>query len=606
MRKRMWVTAAAVMMVTISQTQAPGKDVPLGAAVADLHFKDIRYLTRSLDDFGKKKAVVLVFTNTTCPVVQRSMPTLKTLEKEFRDKGVQFLAVNVGAEDTIVQMAAQAVRFEMEFPFVKDADYACVDALGVKRTPEVAVLDAERRIRYRGRIDDQHRVSGSRAAPTRQPLKDALEAILAGKEVATKETPVDGCLITRPESKGPSKNVTFAEHVAPILRKHCQECHRPGTAAPFSLLTYKEAKGHANAIGEVVAEGRMPPWFAAPDHGKFANQRGLSATERDTITDWVRFGKPLGDESKLAPIPPEFAKPAKWRIGDPDLVLTTPEHDLPANGDIDYKYVILPQVFSQDTWITAAQILPDNLSTVHHCNMMFFTLKEGFRQANFVTGYVPGGDPLSVKGGVAFRMPKGSSPALQIHYVSTGKPEKCRISVGFKYADGVVQKRLQHLLVYERSFEIPPGAPAHRVESTRTLNCDAIGLALFAHMHKRGRDMSFTAHYPDGTDEMLLMVPNYSFDWQMPYRWEAGKKRFPKGMRLETVAHYDNSTFNPYNPDPKATVREGQQTKEEMMNGYFFYIDANEQLNLLVDGKTGHAKENHEKAKSESTKKTDK
>jgi hypothetical protein len=118
--------------------------------------------------------------------------------------------------------------------------------------------------------------------------------------------------------------------------------------------------------------------------------------------------------------------------------------------------------------------------------------------------------------------------------------------------------------------------------------------------------MSFTAHYPDGTDEMLLMVPNYSFDWQMPYRWEAGKKRFPKGMRLETVAHYDNSTFNPYNPDPKATVREGQQTKEEMMNGYFFYIDANEQLNLQVDGKTGHAKATHENTNAENTKKTDK
>jgi hypothetical protein len=237
--------------------------------------------------------------------------------------------------------------------------------------------------------------------------------------------------------------------------------------------------------------------------------------------------------------------------------------------------------------------------------MVFFTIKEGFKQANFVTGYVPGGDPLRVSNGVAFRMPKGSSPALQIHYVSTGKPEKCQISVGFKYADGVVQKRLQHLLVYERNFEIPPGAPAHRVESTKTLNCDAIGLALFVHMHKRGRDMSFTAHYPDGTDEILLMVPNYSFDWQMPYRWESGKKRFPKGMRLETVAHYDNSTFNPYNPDPKATVREGQQTKEEMMNGYFFYIDANEQLNLQIDGKTGHAKENHENTKAGSAKKTE-
>ncbi|HMF11716.1 MAG TPA: redoxin family protein, partial [Gemmataceae bacterium] len=544
---------------------ARGEEIALGKTVPNLTFKDIRYLPRSLDDFGKKKAFVLVFTNTTCPVVQRFMPTLKALEKDYRGKEVQFVAVNVGAEDSILQVAAHAVRFEMEFPFVKDADYSCADALGVKRTPQVVVLDSDRRLRYRGRIDDQHRLGGSRAVPTQRPLKDALDAILAGKEVATKETPVDGCAITRPEPKAPAKTVTFAEHVAPILRKHCQECHRPNTAAPFSLLAYEDARAHANVIAEVVAEGRMPPWFAAPDHGDFTNKRGLTAAERETVVDWVRAGKPLGDESKLPPVPPEFARPSKWAIGTPDLIVNAPLHELPATGEIDYKYVVLPHVFSDDTWLQAVQILPDNLRVVHHCNMVFFNFAEGFKEANFVTGYVPGNGPMTLPDGTGFRIPKGSSPALQIHYVSTGKPEKCRISVGFKFASGTVQKRLQHLRLYDKKFAIPPGAPAHRVEHSRTLDCDAEGVALFVHMHLRGRDMTFVAHYPDRTDETLLVVPNYSFDWQMPYRWAEGKKRFPKGMRLEAIAHYDNSKFNPYNPDPTVTVREGQETKDEMM-----------------------------------------
>lgn len=561
----------------------------MGATIDKLAFKDIRYLSRSLDDCGKKKAFVLVFTNTTCPVVQRYLPTLTALEKDYRAKGVQFLAVNVGADDSIVQMAAQAVRHEMEFPFVKDADYSCADALGIQRTPEVAVLDAERHLRYRGRIDDQHRVSGSRDQPSRHHLKDALDAILAGKEVSPKETPVDGCPITRPETKPPAAPVTFAEHVAPILQKHCQDCHRPGTAAPFALLTYKDAAAHASAIAEVVAEGRMPPWFAAPDHGNFVNKRGLTADERNAVVQWVRAGKPLGDEAKLPPPRPEIVKPNRWLIGTPDLIVDATEHELPAEGDIAYKYVVLPHLFREDTWLQGVQILPDNPRVVHHCNMVFFNFKEGFKQANFVTGYVPGGEPMRLSDGIAFRMPKGSSPALQIHYVSTGKPEKCRIQVGFKFAAGTVQKRLQHLLIYDKKFAISPGEPAHRVEGSRTLNCDAAGLALFVHMHLRGRDMTFTAHYPDGKDETLLMVPNYSFDWQMPYRWEKGKKRFPKGTRITAVAHYDNSTFNPLNPDPTVTVREGQQTKHEMMNGYFFYTDADERLNLRVDPKTGHA-----------------
>ncbi|HMF11401.1 MAG TPA: redoxin family protein [Gemmataceae bacterium] len=583
------ILAVTAALPVAGWLRAGGKEIALGATIPNLTFKDIHYLPRSLDDFGKKKAFVLVFTNTTCPIVQRSLPTLQALEKEYRAKGVQFVAVNVGADDSIIQVAAQAVRFEMEFPFVKDTDFSCAEALGVKRTPEVAVLDGERRLRYRGRIDDQHRLGGSRAAPTQQPLKDALDAILAGKEVPTKETPVDGCPITRPEPKRPARAVTFAEHVAPIFRKHCQGCHRPGTAAPFSLVTYKDATAHANVVAEVVAEGRMPPWFAAPGHGDFVNKRGLTAEERDTVADWVRSGTPLGDESKLPPALPEIAKPSKWAIGTPDLIVEAPRHELPATGDIDYYYAVLPHVFTEDTWLQAVQILPDNPRTVHHCNMVFFNLKEGFKQANFVTGYVPGNGPMNLPDGIAFRMPRGSSPALQIHYVSTGKPEKCRVSVGFKFAKGDVQKRLQHLLLYDTKFAIPPGAPAHRVEHSRTLDCDAEGVALFVHMHLRGRDMSFIAHYPDGKDETLLVVPNYSFDWQMPYRWATGKKCFPKGMRLEAIAHYDNSKFNPFNPDPTATVREGQQTKHEMMNGYFFYTDANEQLNMRVDPKTGHA-----------------
>jgi hypothetical protein len=188
---------------------------------------------------------------------------------------------------------------------------------------------------------------------------------------------------------------------------------------------------------------------------------------------------------------------------------------------------------------------------------------------------------------MGFLIPKGASLLLQIHYVTTGKPEKCQISVGFKFASGIVQKRLRHKLLEDNEFEIPPGAPAYPVSNAKEFEADADGIALFVHMHLRGRDMTFRAHYPDGTTETLLMVPNYSFDWQMPYRWEPGKKRFPKGTRLEAVAHYDNSTFNPYNPNPKIPVKEGPQTYHEMMNGFVFYTASNEQLNLDIDPKTG-------------------
>jgi hypothetical protein len=219
--------------------------------------------------------------------------------------------------------------------------------------------------------------------------------------------------------------------------------------------------------------------------------------------------------------------------------------------------------------------------------MAYGSLKEGFKQANFITGFVPGGAPMVLEDGVAFKIPKGSSLALQIHYVTTGKEEKCRISVGLKYAHGVVQKQLRFTLFVDTKFAIPPEAPAHPVKVSKVLEHDILGLGLFAHMHLRGKDMTFNAYYPDGKSETLLVIPNYSFNWQIPYVWEPGKMRLPKGTRVECIAHYDNSPFNPFNPNPLTTVKDGPQTYHEMMNGFMFYTHADEKLNLEIDPKSG-------------------
>ncbi len=582
----------AMVVGSITFAAAPATDAPakVGDKIENLTFKDIRFLPRSLDDFKDAKAFVLVFTDTTCPLVQQYWPTLKNMEKEFRDQGVQFVTINVGPEDTILSTSAQAVKFGVEFPAVKDVDGSCLKKLGVKRTPEVVVLDAERRLRYRGRIDDQHRLGGARAAATRHDLKDAVADVLGGRDVAVKETPVDGCLITVAKTEPAAASVNYAEHVAPILNKHCVECHRPNTTAPFALTDHKSVAARGAMVAEVVAEGRMPPWYASPEHGHFTNKRALTADERDTVVQWVRAGMPKGDESK-APKFEAAADEGKWRIGKPDLVVSALfNDDLPANGDVPYKYTILPYVFPEDTWVQGVQILPDNPRVVHHCNMAYFTAKEGFKQSNFITGVVPGGEPMTVEEGVAFHIPKGAGLVIQIHYVTTGKPEKCRLSVGLRYARGQIKKKLHHAYLVDNKFAIPPGAAAHPVSASRVLPCNAEGIGMFAHMHVRGKDISFLAHYPNGKSETLLVVPNYNFDWQIPYRWETGKVRFPKGTRLECIAHYDNSRFNPYNPDPKDTVREGPQTYHEMMNGFVFYTDADEDLKLDIDPKTGRAR----------------
>lgn len=557
----------------------------IGDAIAKLQFKDIRYLPRSIRDLGEKRAYVLVFTNLTCPLVQKYWPKLKRLDEAFRSQGVQFVSVNVGPADEIAEIAQQAIDFGVEFPFVKDTDGSCIKALGIERTPEVAVLDGKQRLVYRGRIDDQIRLGGSRSDATHDDLKNALAAVLAGSAPPVAETVVDGCLITRPVPATSTTSVTFHEHIEPLLQKHCQECHHSGGGAPFSLVSLADVTAHAEMVAEVVADRRMPPWYGHRRHS-FANERGLSAEERTQIADWVRAKMPPGDATQAPPR--RVFNDSQWEIGSPDLTITALEaHDLPADGFVDYRYAMLPKVFLHDTWISAAEILPSNPSVVHHCNMAYVTVGQKFDTGNFITGRVPGGTAMTLEDGVAVRIPTGSVIALQIHYTTTGKPEKNRMSVGFRFPRSVVHKELHHVQVNTSRFAIPPGSAAHRVAATRTLPCDAVGVGMFSHMHLRGKDMTFLARRPNAEPETLLSIPNYHYGWQQNYRWQPGTKQFAKGTIIEVIAHFDNSPFNPFNPDPKATVKYGPQTVEEMMFGFLFYTDANEDLNLNVDPKSG-------------------
>ncbi len=280
---------------------------------------------------------------------------------------------------------------------------------------------------------------------------------------------------------------------------------------------------------------------------------------------------------------------AEWLIGKPDLVLSTETYEIPATGDIDYKYAILPHIFIHETWLQSVQIMTDNPKVVHHANLAYFSVGKKPDASNFITGLVPGSGPMQLTDGVACRLPAASMLALQIHMVSTGKPEKCQLRVGVKYPTEPVNKQLRFFLFDGRRFTIPAEAPAHPIKATFTLDCDAIGIGMFAHMHLRGKAMTFRAQPPDGEAETLLMIPNYHFDWQIPYVWEPGSKKLPKGTKLECVGLYDNSAFNPFNPAPETVVRSGPQTYHEMMNGFLFYVDANEKLNLKIDPKNGRA-----------------
>lgn len=563
-------------------------------------FTDLRWQPRTLADLHAERATVLFFATIDCPLVQRYLPRLGALARDYEAKGVAVVVVNVGAGDDLVDACGQVAEVAPTAIFAKDFDLALAQACGVDRTAMAVVLDAGRHLVYRGRVDDQFGYSGAREAPTRSDLQAALDAVLAGSPVEVEETPVAGCKITPPFAVGDGPAPTFARDIAPLLQQHCQECHRPGGEAPFALLDEAQAKKHAAMIAEVTEQGRMPPWYGSRAYGSsgpgtFVNHRGLPALARATFARWVAAGAPSGDASDLPPPrewPAANGGPAPWRIGEPDLVVTVKAPiRLPADGVVPYHYFVLPYRFAEDTWVEAIEIRPENRRVLHHCNLARVKLGEKFSQEGFITGYVPGGDPMVMDPGVAVRIPAGSVLALQAHYVTTGEPEIDHLSVGLRFPRTVVQKEMQVAIAANLRFAIPPGARAHPVTASRTLADDAVGIGLFVHMHVRGRDMKVTAHRPDGVgdggDDTLLLVPNYNFDWQQSYRWAPGAMTFAAGTKITALAHYDNSAWNPFNPDPERTVRFGLETDDEMHYAFLFWYRAHEELGLTVDAANG-------------------
>ena len=587
MKAKACFVSVACSLLTLVSLEAKERKVPIGSPVDKLTFKDIHYLPRTLDDLGDAKAYVIAFTTTACPLAQRYLPRLKELSSQYGAKGVRFIALNVGPDDSLKEIAYQAIEHGVDFPFAKDMGGQCARALGANRTPEAVVLDGDRKIRYRGRIDNQYRLGGVKPSVDRQDLKEAIEDVLAGRKVRVKETAVDGCAITFPETPLADQSLTYAKDVAPLINKHCVQCHRPGTAAPFALSSYEKVAAKARTIAEVVEEQRMPPWFAHPGFGKFINDRTLTPDERSTLVAWARGSRAPGDLSQ-APKPPRFPE-SKWSIGEPDLIITASKPEtLPATGYIPYRYVILPYVFPHDTWVQGVQIMPSNPRVVHHANIALASLTQKWDEdRNFITGKVPGGLNVDLDSGMAMMFPKGMGLVFQIHYVTTGKEETDQISVGLRFAKEPIHKRVRYKIIGDYKFQIPPGAPAWTVAAQKELECDATGIGLFSHMHLRGKDSTFFAHYPDGKTETLLVLPNYSFDWQLSYVWPRGEQHFPKGTKIECSSHFDNSPFNPYNPNPKATVTNGPQTHDEMMQGFFFYTADAESLDIRVDPKTG-------------------
>ena len=585
----------------------------VGSRVADFTLTDVQtgapmrlygLATRNTDAsrlLGLKpaRAVVLVFVAPGCPLGDKNLPRLGELAQRYDAKGVWFYGIASGAGDTRESLAAWVADRKPGFPILHDARNVQADALLVERSNEVVVIDSKATIRYRGAIDDQYGYADTRPEPRNTYLADALDTILAGPpaKVAVPGTPVAGCLLTKVEPAGPQQangsrvrpaaaavvahldrdeplpdvgQVNYADHVATILERRCQACHRPGQVGGFSLLSYDDARSHSAMIAEVVANRRMPPWHADPRHGHFANDRRLTPQERATLLAWVAQGAPAGDLAR-APQPKDW--PDGWTIGTPDLVFEIPEpRTIPAQGTIPYSNVTVPTNLTEDVWVQAAEARPGNPEVVHHIVGFVEPPAGGGKRAaggdmGHFCGYAPGDMPSIFPPGTAKRIPAGSRLKFQLHYTPNGRVATDRSKVGLILAKQPPAREAMTIGIANPKFVIPPGAADHAVRSQQRLSRETRLLSFMPHMHLRGKAFRYTLEQPGATPEVLLDVPAYDFGWQSYYTL-AEPRILPAGSQIVCDAVFDNSAGNPANPDPSIAVRWGEQTWEEMMIGY--------------------------------------
>ncbi len=384
---------------------------------------------------------------------------------------------------------------------------------------------------------------------------------------------------------------TYFKDALPILQSRCQECHRPGEIGTMPLETYEQTRPWAKAIKAAVVTKKMPPWFADPHYGKFVNDRSLSQNEMDTLVAWVDAGAPKG-EPKDAPAPRQWMD--GWSIPKPDLVLEMPvDIHVPAKGELDYQYVLVPVPFKEDVWVQMVEVRPTNRSVVHHAVLFVRDPQSKWLRGEIEPGkpwtappkrraqetfgggtdiltiYTPGMIPDIWPAGRAKKIPAGSDLIFQMHYTTNGKDEvNDRSRIGLVFSKEPPTERVLTIAAVNTFFQIPPGEGNFQVEAETPILKKTQLISFFPHMHLRGKAFEYRLVRPDGTSETLLKVPKYDFNWQLSYRLEKPIDLVP-GMKIEGTAWFDNSPNNPANPDPKATVRWGEQSREEMMIGFY-------------------------------------
>ena len=576
-------------------TRALAEPLQIGDSLNTFTLADLNGASVTHTDLPYDRALIIVFSSIVCPASIKYDIHRTQIHNLYSPKGVRLVSVNANFNETDEAIRDYYAKNTVPFPIHRDHDNKLADQLGATHTPQAFLFDANRTLRYKGEIDNGW---GELEDTTSRGLWDALDALLANREIANTSVPSFGCEIRRLPKAGKvitSDTPTFHRNVLPLLQDRCQNCHRPGGLGRVPFYDYTEVLAWAHQMRDSIESRIMPPWKAQPDFGDFTNSRWLTGEEIHTFVKWVEAGMPEGNPVDQ-PAPRVF--PNSWTLGTPDIILHSEEpYPVEAVGRDEYRCFVLPTGQTEDRYVSGAEVIPDEREAVHHVSVYadvsgMARLQQqnapgpgypcfggiGVPVYESLGGWAPGNSPIILPDGVGRHLPANSDIVLQIHYHKIGRAVKDQSRLGIYFAKKPVQKRLYEEVFDSRLLIIPPNVKKHKVAGSLTITQNEQLHAILPHMHLLGTEIKVIATHPNGTKTPLVWIKPWDFDWQETYVYEE-PIALARGTRITLEAFYDNSTDNLRNPNnPPKLVRQGEESSDEMCSVFLFVTRDNENL----------------------------
>lgn len=577
MRRRIFAASVLGILLTAASGSCAtgpqvGERVETPARADNFRLIDNTGIAQDLLRLVDVKAIVVMAQLNADPTSRAAARSLEALRNENPD--VAFLMINSSLGDTREQIAAEARAQGYTIPILDDDLQFAGEQLGFKVAGEARLIEpGTLRVLYAGPV-----TAAGASLPAEGYLAEALAAVKAGSLPASKTVRTKGSILDFPERARGNEHpaISYAADVAPVLERKCVTCHQAGGIGPFAMDSYEAVRGFAPMIREAIRTDTMPPWHPDPKVGVFHANPDLTSDEARTLVHWVEAGARRGSGDD--PLVKAAHVAADWPLGRPDLIIDIPEFKLPASGAVDYQYPIVANPLSEQRWVRAASYLPGERRGVHHILGGYLSMPKGGGQEAMQRweasygDFAVGGDAFVLPPDIGIELPPGGGLNFQMHYTPFGKEATDRSRLGlYFYPDNQKPKfAMRHGRIIDAFIEIPPGEEFHAETAYTKFDKDALLYAFFLHTHYRGRAARVELVTNGGARTTLINLPRYDFNWQRTYTF-AEPVVAPAGSKVVVTYWYDNSVRNRANPDPKVTVRNGEQSWEEMHYTSFYY-----------------------------------